>query len=111
MNTELLFNEGIAIIGMSCRFPQAQNLATYWDNLCAGRVALSLHAPSHPLGDIVPNFVPASYQIADIDCFDAAYFGYAGSDAERIDPQQRFFLECSCHALEDAGYPPRGQAK
>ena len=111
MNTELLFNEGIAIIGMSCRFPQAPNLATYWDNLCAGRVALSLHAQSHPLGDIVPNFVPASYKVADIDCFDAAYFGYAGSDAERIDPQQRFFLECSCHALEDAGYPPRGQAK
>ncbi len=28
--------EGIAIIGMSGRFPQANNIQSFWDNLCQG---------------------------------------------------------------------------
>ena len=33
-------------------------------------------------------------------------FGYAPREAETIDPQHRFFLECAWEALEDAGYDP-----
>ena len=53
-----------------------------------------------------PNYVPATYGLGDIDKFDAAFFGYAGSEAEKIDPQQRTFLECAWESLEDAGYTP-----
>ncbi|MCK4712529.1 MAG: type I polyketide synthase, partial [Marinosulfonomonas sp.] len=44
--------------------------------------------------------------IDNADGFDAAFFGITPKDAEIIDPQQRVFLECAWHALEDAGIDP-----
>ena len=29
-------SEGIAIIGMACRFPGAKRIAAFWENLCRG---------------------------------------------------------------------------
>ncbi|MBK3601623.1 acyltransferase domain-containing protein, partial [Streptomyces sp. MBT54] len=34
----------------------------------------------------------------------AGFFGMSGREAELTDPQQRLFLECCFHALEDGGY-------
>lgn len=113
MDTINLDNEGIAVIGMSCRFPDAASLGEYWSNLCSGRVSVSFleqeamkkaGIPAALYND--PDYVAAAYRIQDTDKFDAAFFGYAGSEAETIDPQQRFFLECAWEAVEDAGYSP-----
>ena len=53
-----------------------------------------------------PNFVNAGSILKDVDLFDASFFGFTPREAESLDPQKRFFLECSWHALEDAGYEP-----
>lgn len=114
MDSMNITDEAIAVIGMSCRFPGAPDLDGYWRNLCEGKVRRDLPGPERPcrspgvdhglLRD--PNYVPATYGLGDIDKFDAAFFGYAGSEAEKIDPQQRTFLECAWESLEDAGYTP-----
>lgn len=51
-----------------------------------------------------PDFVAASAPLPGIDGFDAAFFGMSAREATVTDPQQRLFLECAHHALEDAGY-------
>jgi len=53
-----------------------------------------------------PNFVAAGSILEEIDKFDASFFGINAREAESLDPQERFFLECAWHALEDAGYDP-----
>ena len=113
MDSMNITDEAIAVIGMSCRFPGAPDLDGYWRNLCEGKVSVTfldrkdLAAAGVDHGLLRdPNYVPAAYGLGDIDKFDAAFFGYAGSEAEKIDPQQRTFLECAWESLEDAGYTP-----
>jgi polyketide synthase PksJ len=53
-----------------------------------------------------PNYVRAASVLADIETFDAAFFGYSPREAETIDPQHRLFMQCAWHALEDAGCDP-----
>ncbi|WP_418735431.1 beta-ketoacyl synthase N-terminal-like domain-containing protein, partial [Desulfovibrio sp.] len=113
MDSMNITDEAIAVIGMSCRFPGAPDLDGYWRNLCEGKVSVTfldrkdLAAAGVDHGLLRdPNYVPATYSLGDIDKFDAAFFGYAGSEAEKIDPQQRTFLECAWESLEDAGYTP-----
>ncbi|MGH3921621.1 MAG: type I polyketide synthase, partial [Pseudonocardiaceae bacterium] len=101
----------IAIIGLACRFPGARNATEFWANLEAGRESIRdiseqeyLAAGGDPVGLNDPHLVRVESDFPDIDCFDATFFGYSAADAELIDPQQRVFLECGYHALEDAGY-------
>ena len=36
-----VLENGIAIVGISCRFPGARSLREYWDNLCRGKVSVT----------------------------------------------------------------------
>ena len=108
-----VLENGIAIVGISCRFPGARSLRQYWDNLCRGKVSVTFPdretlAEAGVSRELLedPSYVRAFYGLSDTEMFDAAFFGYAGSEAEKIDPQQRMFLECCWEALEDAGYSP-----
>jgi phthiocerol/phenolphthiocerol synthesis type-I polyketide synthase E len=103
----------IAIIGMAGRFPQAENLARFWQNLEAGRDCVSFFSPDELRASGVPEelianprYVPARAVLEDTGGFDAAFFGITAREAEVMDPQQRLLLECAWEALEDAGYPP-----
>src|SRR5215472_15277896 len=105
--------EGVAIIGMSCRFPGAANVNEFWKNLCDGVESISYFSTDDLIAAEVdpgvlqsPNFVPAGSVLEDVDLFDASFFGFSPREAESIDPQQRIFLETAWHALEDAGYDP-----
>ncbi len=101
----------IAIIGLACRFPGARNATEFWTNLEAGRESIRdiseeeyLAAGGDPAGLNDPYLVRVESDFPDMDYFDATFFGYSPAEAELIDPQQRVFLECGYHALEDAGY-------
>ncbi|MEQ1862555.1 MAG: aminotransferase class III-fold pyridoxal phosphate-dependent enzyme, partial [Chthoniobacteraceae bacterium] len=94
--------EGIAIIGIAGRFPGAQNVREFWENLVAGRETISRLADD----PCRPDYVPARGLIERPEWFDAGFFGLTPKEAEVIDPQQRVFLEEAWTALEDAGIDP-----
>jgi phthiocerol/phenolphthiocerol synthesis type-I polyketide synthase E len=109
--------EGIAIVGMSGRFPGAGDVAAFWKNLEAGVDSISAFAeedlerdaiePSE-LGD--PRYVKARGVLDGADLFDARFFDFSPREADITDPQQRVFLECAHQALENAGHDPRAFA-
>ena len=103
--------EGIAIIGMSGRFPGAKNLNEFWQNIQGGLESISFFSEeeleSLGIDRAVlnhPNYVKASGVLEEIELFDASFFGFSPREAEIIDPQYRIFLEQIWQALESAGY-------
>src|ERR1700710_2098461 len=106
--------EGIAVIGLSGRFPGADSVEEFWENLVAGRESISLFSDAELVeSGLDPaalrgqgQYVPARGVLKDADCFDAAFFGVHPKEAEVMDPQQRVFLEACWAALESAGYAP-----
>jgi Beta-ketoacyl synthase, N-terminal domain len=104
---------GIAIIGMACRFPGAENPTTFWSNLCNGVESVSFFSDEELLASGLessllqnPDYVKASPILRDVDKFDASFFGYSPKEASLIDPQHRLFLEVAWEAFEDAGIIP-----
>ena len=103
--------EGIAIIGMSGRFPEAPSVQAFWENLKNGRESITYFSrdearssgvDEESLQDI--NYVCASGFLENAEMFDADFFGMTPREAANMDPQQRLFLECCYEALEDAGH-------
>lgn len=102
----------IAVIGMSGRFPGATNVRTYWENLISGRETISHFAQSELEYDVTDistcgeggSIVNARGILENVDLFDAEFFDILPREAELMDPQHRFFLECAWEALESAGY-------
>ncbi|MDE0838468.1 MAG: amino acid adenylation domain-containing protein, partial [Kiritimatiellae bacterium] len=105
-------DDGIAIVGVALRVPGADDLDTFWDNLCEGRETIERFEltdldPSVPEEHRCdPDYVAARGIVKDADKFDAAFFGFTPRQAQVMDPQQRVFLELAWHALENAGYSP-----
>ncbi|WP_020480256.1 hybrid non-ribosomal peptide synthetase/type I polyketide synthase [Nocardiopsis kunsanensis] len=106
--------EAIAVIGMACRLPDADDVAEYWRNLRAGHCSIVHHSRDELLDAGVPEelldhpgYVRAQSALRDIRGFDAEFFGYSRREANTLDPQHRVFLECAWHALEDAFCDPR----
>jgi acyl transferase domain-containing protein/acyl carrier protein len=104
--------EAIAIIGIACRFPGAQDARAFWNLLRNGVDAIrevpaqrfNLHDfydpdPAAP-GKMVTRW---GGFIEQVDQFDAHFFGISPREAARMDPQQRLLLELTWEALEDAG--------
>lgn len=103
----------IAIIGMAGRFPGARDVEQFWQNIQAGVESIEFFTPDEMIAAGIPPaiaydpaYVPAVSRLADVDLFDAAFFGYSPREAEMMDPQQRIFLECAWESLENAGYNP-----
>ncbi|WP_339776353.1 beta-ketoacyl synthase N-terminal-like domain-containing protein [uncultured Thalassospira sp.] len=112
-NTARDVDTDIAIIGMSCRFPGADNIAEFWENLRQGKETISRFS----VDELVeagfdreqvshPDYVRASPTLRDPAGFDAGFFGYSAREAELLDPQQRLLLHCAWETFEDAAYNP-----
>ncbi|MFC9712567.1 beta-ketoacyl synthase N-terminal-like domain-containing protein [Paenibacillus sp. NPDC056933] len=103
----------IAVIGMSCSFPQAKGLEQFWELLRSGKEAISFFTDEELLERGVsrdrlndPNYVKAASIMEDHDVFDAGFFGISPNEAKSMDPQHRIFLEGCWEGLEHAGYDP-----
>src|SRR6185295_14723310 len=103
----------LAVIAMVGRFPGAPSVDQLWRNLRDGiesirpltnEELLSSGRTAEALRN--PRWVRAEPVLADVDLFDAEFFGFAPREAEALDPQQRIFLECAWECLEAAGYEP-----
>lgn len=105
-------DECIAVIGMACRFPGAENLDAFWEGLLLGRqgmVTLSreeLGRGPHAALLEDPQYVPMACGIQGHDHFDADFFGLSPHEAAITDPQQRLLLEYAWKAFEHAGHAP-----
>lgn len=104
-------SEGIAIIGMSARFPKSDTIFSFWDNLVNGRDCISTILPEEArlagISESVINnkqYVNRCGRITKPEFFDASFFGYNPKEASLTDPQHRIFLQCGYEALESAGY-------
>src|SRR5882724_9922367 len=107
----------IAIVGMAGRFPGARDVTELWENLRAGREAVSFPGEAELLARGLdparladPTWVRAVSQMEGYDGFDDLFWGINPREAELMDPQHRVFLECAWAALESAGYDPQGVA-
>ncbi len=108
-----MYDTALALIGLSGRFPGAKTAEDFWQNIAGGIKSLRLFSESELLNAGVnpellasSEYVRVGATIEDIDLFDASFFGYTRREAEMMDPQHRFFLECAWEALENAGYAP-----
>jgi acyl transferase domain-containing protein len=98
----------IAVIGMSCRFPKAPDLSSYWQLLAQGKSAITA-APTQRWQNhwVDPEDYPRwGGFLSNIDLFDPPFFRISPREAELMDPQQRLFLEVAWEAIEHAGYQP-----
>ncbi len=107
--------DGVAVIGMAGRFPGANSVSEFWENLCNGTESIATLSEEElaaagvsaaTLAD--PAYVRRAALLNGIDEFDPEYFGMNPYTARMMDPQQRLFLQTAWHALEDSGYDPAG---
>lgn len=105
--------QAIAIIGMSGRYPDANNLDQFWENLLYSRNSIreipSSRWDPNPYFDPFPSSPGKIYCksvgfLDNADCFDPLFFSISPAEAKVMDPQQRIFLEEGYKAFEDAGY-------
>jgi acyl transferase domain-containing protein/acyl carrier protein len=112
-NSQAHSDDKIAIVGMSGRYPQANNLKQYWENLAEGKNSI-VEVPASRW-DVNRYYDPDRVKkdktnskwlgaLDDIDCFDPLFFRISPHEAEYMDPQHRLFLQESYRAFEDAGY-------
>ncbi|MBR7879853.1 type I polyketide synthase [Bacillus velezensis] len=112
-------DEDIAIIGMAGRYPQAENIHEFWENLKEGKNCVTEIPESRwdwrrfenvksPSGKSISKW---GGFINDPDCFDPQFFRITPREAETMDPQERLFLQTCWETIEDAGYTPKSLAE
>lgn len=112
-------DSAIAVIGMGCRFPQADGVDEFWNNLLSNTDSITPVRPDrfdaeqfhHPTPGTPGKTVSRHGGFLDAPfAFDAAFFGIAPVEAKAMDPQQRLLLQVVWEALEDAGVVPSSLA-
>jgi acyl transferase domain-containing protein len=104
--------EKIAIIGVGCRFPGADNPTAFWE-LLSNQIDAVTELSSRPYDwdalhqhSVVPttesNSIKGGY-LENVEDFDPHFFQISPKEAERLDPQQRLVLEVAWESLENAG--------
>lgn len=103
----------IAIIGLSGRYPGADDLNAFWENLSNGVDSIT-EVPSdrwdwreyYQEGKNTPGKTYSKWGgfMNGVDEFDPLFFNILPKEAEIMDPQERLFLESAYKTLEDAGY-------
>lgn len=102
--------EPLALVGIGCRLPGAEDPAAFWRLLVDRNDAVRPVPPRRRdlLGgaEIDDTSFRWGGFLDDVDLFDPLFFGISPREARVIDPQQRLVLELAWEALEDAGIAP-----
>ena len=108
--------DGIAVIGLSGRYPQSRTLDEFWQNLKSGRDCITeIPQERWPLDAFYREGVEAALSEGKSYCkwggfldgfeeFDPMFFRIAPGEAQNMDPQERLFLQSCWEVLEDGGY-------
>jgi len=100
--------EPIALVGMACRYPNADNVDRFWDNIASGCESISSF-PEKRLDDFkriskINGPLRRGGFLESVDGFDAEYFNIPPRVALHMDPYHRLMLEVLIETIEDAGY-------
>jgi len=108
-----MLEHAVAVIGMSGRFPDANNIEDFWKHILESKESTHLFSDKELIdAGISRERIHASHYVKrrgildNIELFDADFFGIPSYEAELIDPQHRLFLECAFEALENANCRP-----
>ncbi|MFI8931749.1 amino acid adenylation domain-containing protein [Streptomyces sp. NPDC053474] len=108
--TASLPDDAVAVVGISCRFPDARDHWEFWENLKRGHASAgrwseaelrAAGVPERVLDD--PDFVPLRSGLDGKEEFDGAFFRLSPQHVELMDPQFRQVLLHAWKAVEDAG--------
>ncbi len=111
--------EPVAVIGINGRFPKAENIRMFWQNLldskeCISEIPMNRWDWKLFYGNRYTEFNKTEIKwgcfIDGVDEFDPIFFGISPSEADRMDPQQRLLLQSVWGTMEDAGYAPASLA-
>ncbi|KAM0147236.1 hypothetical protein ACHAPG_010711 [Botrytis cinerea] len=103
----------IAVIGMSGRFPSAEDVEEFWEVLQAGKTLHETIPPSRfsisdfhdPTGETKNSLITTHGAfLRHPGLFDNKLFNVSPKEALQMDPLQRLLLLCTYEALEKAGY-------
>lgn len=104
----------IAIVGVACRFPDANNYKEYWDNLANGKNSIREITPdrwditeyySPNINDMNKSVSKWCGMLDGFEQFDSLFFNISPREAINMDPQQRILLEETWKCVEDSGIP------
>lgn len=104
--------DDIAVIEMSCRFPEASNPEEFWSNIVNGKCSID-EVPEDRWD--IDQYYSEDGNFTKTNCrtgafinnafdFDAKLFNISDEEAKVMDPQQRIILELVFEILERAGY-------
>jgi acyl transferase domain-containing protein/acyl carrier protein len=99
----------IAIVGIACRFPGAENYQEFWQNLSQGVNSIreidrwNFDEHYSPTGDNSKSVSKWCGLLDDVDKFDNSFFNISPREANHMDPQQRILLEETWRCIEDSG--------
>lgn len=103
----------LAIVGMACRVPGANDYHSLWDNVETGSTGMvevgeeDLRREGVSLDPAVRNsHVPVAAPLDGYDEFDSAAFGISAGEADGINLNHRVMMEVVLEALEDAACDP-----
>ncbi|MCO6290557.1 non-ribosomal peptide synthetase [Staphylococcus epidermidis] len=94
----------IAIIGMSCMVPGANNHEEFWSNLINGVESIEEVPFTERPDNTTENYISKRFSVKYKSYFDPTFFKISSKQAEVMDPQSRLLLLHSWKAIEDAGY-------
>ncbi len=109
--------DDIAIVGMSCRFPGAENVNEYWNLLKDPEPQFApiprarwVHDSffSDDRRDTHTAYVDRLASVADAGMFDAKHYKIPPRRARALDPQHRLLVDLAREAIQDAGWETSG---
>lgn len=109
VSLEDLPDDRIAVVGMACQVPGAEDLEEYWKLLCSGE-SQHMEVPAERFGmettwrELDPKRKWYGNFIRNYDTFDHKFFKKSPREIASTDPQHRLMLQIAYQAVEQSGY-------